>query len=159
VILLFENTVLELILKDKGTVLERVLWLDPSRDTIVMIGLEDDALPVPKSYKDTLGAVETGQAFHRPDPYAKYADPGNEMLEKHSGRRDRAWEVIKDLARNEPAIYQETGGRLVREAAAAQNVPRKEVYKFLKRYWIGRKVRKALLPTRTLQSEGDSEAI
>jgi putative transposase len=144
---LYENSVLGLILEDQSTVVERVLWLDPSSDTIVMIALEDDALPVPKSYKDTVDTLESGRAFRRPDPCAKYADPENEMLEKHSGRRDRAWEVIKDLVKKEPAIYQkETRGRLIREAAAAHNVPRKEVYRFLKRYWVGGKVKNALLP-------------
>lgn len=139
---------------DEAKRMDRVLWSDNSSEQVVIIAITDlvnpKSLPLPswRSGAELIAAIESGQAFRRIiDPLASLANPDPAFVQKHWERMARAWEIIKDMVDLEPEIYlEEHRGPLVLEAATKFKVTRKEVYKFLKRYWRGGKIKYALLP-------------
>lgn len=135
--------------KDKKPLLERILWIDGSGDHVVVIAISDPTpLPVLKSSAELVNAISEEIAFRRRvDPFAFLANLDSAFLSKHQERMDRAWGIIQGIASMEPEIYlEEHRGRLVREASDEFNVAPKEVYKYLRRYWMGGRTRYALLP-------------
>ncbi len=131
--------------------LERVLWMDNAGEQVVVVSVSDaDSLPFPvwKRGSELEAAIAGGQAFRRMvDPFAQLAMPDPAFLHKHKDRMERAWELIRDLVAVEPGIYlEEQRGPLVRKAAERSKVDPKEVYRKLKRFWRGGKIKHALLP-------------
>jgi|GEM_PF-90147 len=130
--------------------MERVLWVCPQRKDVVAISLDEKRKPLPifRLMEDLNDAMEHDLAFRRlVDPYAKYAKPDEDFLEKHKGTRDRSYKIIMDIAKKEPDIYfPETRGRLIREAAEEHDAERCEVYSSLRRFWIRGMMPNAVLP-------------
>ncbi|GFO67770.1 hypothetical protein GMLC_13490 [Geomonas limicola] len=147
--MLAECAVIEWVVEEeKRTYMERILYVDRPAGQLVVIALCDDALPIWKCLEDVADAIAAGRAFRRADPYAWHADPLPEFLEKHAERRDRGWELIKDLVGNEPGIFNpEIRGKLIREAVESLETDRTELYRLLRRYWIRGKIKNALLPS------------
>ncbi|HAZ38153.1 MAG TPA: DNA-binding protein, partial [Clostridiaceae bacterium] len=70
-----------------------------------------------------------------------------DIPEKHKKIRDRAWEVIKDMADKEPDIFQSAfRGKLIKKASEIYGVSESWILEYLKRYWKRGKTRNALLP-------------
>jgi putative transposase len=145
---LVENVVLEWVVEEKEqTFAERVLYVDRPAGQIVVIALFGKSLPIWKCLEDVADAIAVGRAFRRPDPYAHYANPDLEYVTSHADRRDRAWEIIKDLVAQEPDIYRsDQRGCLIKDAEEKFQTHKSEIYRLLKRYWVGGKIKNALLP-------------
>ena len=144
------NSTIEWLGIDENTfVLERVLWLDATGKQVVVMPLfNPKALPLWKDARDIERVMADGEAVKRTvDPYSGLITAEAEILQKHRERRDRAWEMIKDLVEDEPDIYRdERRGRLVAETAERFGVHKGTIYKYLRRYWAGGKTKNALLP-------------
>jgi hypothetical protein len=129
--------------------LERILWIDSIGTQVVVISLSDSKpLPLVKSLDDLTAAISAGSALLRTiDPILHAANHDPEYIRKHRQRMERAWELIADIAGIEPDIYLvEHRGKLIAQAAKQFRVSRKEIYKYLRRYWISGKMRYALVP-------------
>jgi len=144
------NTIIEWLDSSEGTNrLERVLWIDALGKEVVVFALFNPrALPEWKDAAEIEKAFADGIAIKRiSDPYTSLALPDSEILQKHRERRDRAWEIIKDLVVDEPDIYKSEGrGRLLHHTSEQFGVQTKTVYKYLRKYWAGGKTKNALLP-------------
>jgi hypothetical protein len=69
------------------------------------------------------------------DPFVKVIDEG-ELSDKSREMRDKAWEVIKELAVLEPIIFDKKERRkFVLKASSIYNLHEKTVLSYLKRFW------------------------
>ena len=129
--------------------LERVLWFDPCSELVIMIAIDDNsALPVTRTQAEIESAFREERAFRRTvDPYAALADPSPDVPTKHIEIRDRAWEKICQLVVQVPDIYSSDRRRqlILKDPVASKGSP-KDVYKYLRRYWIRGMIKNALLP-------------
>ncbi|KUK54017.1 MAG: Tn7-like transposition protein B [Desulfotomaculum sp. 46_296] len=144
------NTIIEWLEGSEGiNRLERVLWIDAKGKKVVVFALfNPKALPEWKEIAEIEKAFADGAAIKRiSDPYTALALPDSAILQKHRERRDRAWDIIKDLVVDEPGIYKSEGrGNLLHHISGQFGVQAKTVYKYLRKYWAGGKTKNALLP-------------
>ncbi|MEG6512526.1 Mu transposase C-terminal domain-containing protein [Desulforamulus ruminis] len=143
------NSILEWVNSSKEKI-ERVLWIDSKGSELVVISLSNPkALPEWKNLIDIYQAINNGEVIKRiVDPYPILSVPEEEILEKHKDRRDHVWELIKDLVTNEPNIFQRDGrGSHVHQIAKESGIHQQTIYKYLRKYWQGGKIKNALLPT------------
>ncbi len=134
---------------NKKPILDRILWVSPSGEQCVLILIyAETELPYWVPLKDVEDALLDGRALKRTiDPYAWYASPDKDFLQKHAVKRDIAWEIIKSLVTNEPDIYDESKrGLLIKDASLKHNIHKKSIYKYLHKYWTRGKIINALLP-------------
>ena len=179
------NSVIEWLTEPGETAsMERILWLNRQEDIAVVISLPLDSkteesnsgkennkenkkrkksspqpLPIIKSIYEIEIALKDGSAVKRTiDPLEKSI--GN-ISQKNLLLRDQAWEIIKDIVTQEPAIYNEKLRWKLIEELCRKDFPRrkkqsetsttvkvqpKTVYKYLRMYWLGGKIKNALLP-------------
>lgn len=80
------------------------------------------------------------------DPYLTRAEPGA-VPDSHRQLQARAWDIIRALVEQEPAIYQPSlrGGMIVRQAEQ-HGVSYPSIYRYLRRYWERGQQPDALLP-------------
>lgn len=130
---------------------QRVLWLDPGADTLVLIGIEP-ALKQPRTYRYSMikEAVDSGKleiVETRPRPFAlKDLDS---IPPKYVAMRDRAWDIIAPVVddRNIPEIFdEEARGRLIAQRANQLGIPPKSIRRPLYRYWAHGCTKAALIP-------------
>lgn len=142
------NSIIEW-LDGENSRLERILWIDnDGKETVTIELFSHNPLPQWKYIFDIESALEKGEAIKRTvDPFASFSVHDSKVLIKHREHRDRAWDLIKDIVNNEPDIYRSEGrGLLLHEVSQKHNVHVMTVYKNLRKYWIGGKIKNALLP-------------
>ena len=145
------NTIIEWlpVQDDEAPLLERILWIDPTGEHVVLMPLSDtDSLPLWKPVADIEAAIESGSTFIRKiDPFAAKVHPDPAFLAQHRQRMEAAWNIIQDMVKAEPNIYlEDERGALIQEASEQFKTAKKYIYKFLKRYWKSGKTKYALLP-------------
>ncbi|MDD2336635.1 MAG: Mu transposase C-terminal domain-containing protein [Geobacteraceae bacterium] len=143
------NSIIEWIAENDNTLMERVLWVEHSGESIIVISLDDlKALPFFRMKAEIEKGMSEGIAILRPiDPYSILASPAPNFLAKHREERDRAWEIIKVLAMDVPFIYYENyRGPAVRKIAKEKTCSVSTIYKHLRNFWIRGMIRNALLP-------------
>lgn len=132
-----------------STCLERVLWLDSSGGTVIVIPIEDaTALPVVRSRIEIESAFREEFAFRRTvDPHAALAVPSRDIPAKHLEIRDNAWEKICRLIKQEPDIYfGDRRKQLILQDPVASKASPKDIYRYLRRFWMRGMIKNALLP-------------
>jgi putative transposase len=132
---------------------ERVLWIDRPKNMVVLFRLsnnkDDKDLPEIRNLSDVEDALAFSVAIKLPvDKYARVVSPDSELVQKYGVKRDKAWNMIKDIVLDEPDIYDpKLRGILISELL---NKQRKEgkvtVYRYLRKYWRHGKTPNALLP-------------
>lgn len=144
------NMLIEWISAESDPHVERVLWLDPGGQQVVMIDIFDsNALPVLWERSAVLAAVAAHEArILTADPYAAWQQPEEDIPDQHRLLRDKAWQAIAPLVEDlgEPVFFPQKRGRLVAEAAERAQCTKKTIYKWLRRYWQGGQTKNALLP-------------
>lgn len=128
---------------------ERVLWVDNSRDKLILINIENSrALPYERTISDINTLHSSGSIsileFYKNSRSILSEDviPRNSKL-----KRDLAWNYIKDLIILEPGIYiPSIRSKLIKEICAQRGITNKSLYKYLRRYWQYGKIKNALLP-------------
>jgi putative transposase len=147
-IILSVNTILEWVNIEGETKYERILWIDLSTDQLVSIYLPAKKLPEWKILSEYEDALENGELIKLSiDPFVKLNSLSEDIPLKHLTLRDRAWEVIGDIVFIEPDIYiSDKRGQLIQQVINKYGVRKKAIFKYLKRYWIGGKIKNALLP-------------
>ena len=145
------NSIIEWFMEtqDSKPYLERVLWIDRFNEHVVVLSISSPtSLPILKTIAEINAAISSGSCFQRPiDPFAHLSNPSQAFLEKHRDKMDRAWEIINEIVIQEPEIYlREHRGKLIRFASMKSKANPREIYKYLRRYWLGGKTKYALLP-------------
>jgi hypothetical protein len=125
----------------------RILWIDAAGEIAYTFKLKTPgALPQPARVGMLAADVRAGRArLLLVDPCAvrrAHAAPP-----KHLQIQARAWDIVRPLVAEQPAIYR-TGDRilLLAAAAAAHGVSRPTVMRYLRRYWERGQNAEALLP-------------
>ncbi|MYL34959.1 DDE-type integrase/transposase/recombinase [Pontibacillus yanchengensis] len=147
---IFINSIIEWLDQDQNRItIERVLWISPELNNVIVIKIDKGQdLPFSRSYSEILYALNTLKARKlKVDPNNMLMEVNKEYIEIHKDKRDKAWSVIKDIVTIEPNIYlRDERGELIRECIKNHGVTKKYLYKMLKRYWVGGKVKNALMP-------------
>ncbi|MFA1711485.1 transposase family protein [Peribacillus frigoritolerans] len=148
--MLANNMVIQWESESENSKFERVLWIDSSKNYVVLFKLEPDIkdknFPYIKELSSLEEAITLNLASKRSnDPYAKIVDEN--YLDKYGKDKEKAWKIIKDLVEDEPDIYDsKLRGKLVEEAVEKYSTTKKTIYKYLKKYWRYGKTPNALLP-------------
>ncbi|MBO8156965.1 MAG: hypothetical protein H0Z32_10995 [Bacillaceae bacterium] len=85
----------------------RVLWIDPGNVICYLIDIDREnnkALPFKRKVSDVIDDLIQEELIKiKEDPYSSI---GTQMDEKDIRIRENAWNVIKDMVQDEPAIYE-----------------------------------------------------
>ena len=125
----------------------RVLWFSPKADTVFVIELTDNNMPVRLSFAELQIQLQNGEVqICVDDPYLNKA--GEHLIsDKDKSQRESAWSVIKPLVEDEPDIYDRfLRGKMVLEICKDSGISKMSVYRYLKKYWLRGKNKNALLP-------------
>jgi putative transposase len=147
---LSENTVLQwFVLDSELPKVERILWTNPIKNIVITILLENDkALPDIKALDEVELALQTGNCKVI-DWHDINLPTGNDdqFDEKSLEIRNKAWEAIQEAVREEPDCYDsKLRGVMVKEIIDKTGLHKSTIYRYLRRYWQGAKVKNALLP-------------
>ncbi|MBD7965945.1 Mu transposase C-terminal domain-containing protein [Fictibacillus norfolkensis] len=149
--IIYQNSIIELLDSDlKTEKIIRVLWISPNQEDIYVVDISDYkkmTFPFPLKYTELLTDLEDDRAqVVQVDPDLRLVSPDPAYLEKYKKDRDNNWNIIKDIVCQEPEIYISIyRGTLVEETKEKTGKSKKEIYKFLKKYWFYGKTINALL--------------
>jgi len=122
--------------EDDGRI-ERVLWLHPGGEGMFTIDIfEAKALPMFRNAA-SIEAHERSGTLHvlDKDPWFRAVDEVS-LPQKQKNIRDRAWQIIRPIIFDQPAVFDaESRGALVRRAMAENSVTNQTIYRMLRRYW------------------------
>lgn len=130
-------------------VLERILWIDPNNNELVVININSShALPEIKKFDIILSLVNDGVVkvleFYRKEKFT--VDESN-IPEKWRILRDKAWSIIEEIVKKEPDVYyQNSRAQLISQALSKYKTTKPSIYKYLRRYWQDGKTKACLLP-------------
>lgn len=124
----------------------RVLWTDGISKTYWICLGENGNIPKPVKLEELLDGTRKGLFEFAVDtwmPAVFLKDPSP----KDIARRNRSWEIVKDIVSKEPDIY-DPGTRipLLQEASVLHGIHVNNIYKLLGRYWKRGKIPDAFLP-------------
>lgn len=129
---------------------ERILWIEGDSGVGYTIRLFTNKLIITKRKVDDLfrDKFEGNISILCEDPVLNLV-PEKFTIEKHNSMMDRAYEIVKFIAgtENEPACYYGKNRRkLVIQASQKFNISEKVIYKYLRLYWQGGKIKSVLYP-------------
>jgi putative transposase len=144
-----KTLVVNIVIQRENGQFERVLWVDPTGNEIVLIDIQErTALPVfyPRATIEATLERNTLQVVDQA-PVLRLFPPEEDIPEQHRQRRDETWAVIQPLVEMVPDIFMpQQRGPLVTAAVAQSGRTKKTIYGYLRRYWQGGQTRNALLP-------------
>jgi mRNA-degrading endonuclease HigB of HigAB toxin-antitoxin module len=124
----------------------RVLWISKEHDIAYVFELAGDGMPIAMSLKNVEQQLSDGVMIRQEEDKYWQTVPEHEISEKDKAIRDSIWSIMEKLVLQEPAIYErKQRGQLITEAETT-GVPRKSLYRHLKRYWQRGKNKNAFLP-------------
>ncbi|WP_200906386.1 hypothetical protein [Limnoraphis robusta] len=137
------------------SLIERVVWIDEGYIIAFVVDIyATKGFPHSRSINDLKEALRHQEASKlEVDPWAR-AIQEDSLSAREKELRDNAWEIISSLVVQEPDIYyRHHRGKLIKQAIAqyqlhhgGDQLAEKVVYKHLRRFWQGGKVKNALLP-------------
>ncbi|QHE59784.1 DDE-type integrase/transposase/recombinase [Rossellomorea vietnamensis] len=148
---IFENTIIEWFDDNYNTRdLERILWISADKKNVVLvkIDLDKEEMPFYRSYEEIEEALtqKVARKYQR-EPFITVLHPDEKYLEKHGEKRDKYWNLLKDVLEMEPDIYiPDKRGQLVNVISEQSGVNRKYIYKEMKKYWKYGKTPNAFMP-------------
>ncbi len=126
----------------------RVLWIDPARTVAYLFDVAGNGCDVETARMHVLEAdLQAGRAQRlAEDPYLVVADQ-DAIKPGHLALRERAWQIVEELTRDEPAIYEpRRRGQLIADYTERHGVSHPTIYRYLRRYWQRGQTPNALLP-------------
>ncbi|MED4755002.1 Mu transposase C-terminal domain-containing protein [Brevibacillus choshinensis] len=147
--MIFENMVLEWYSEGYDTrYIERIIWLSPNRELVFSIDMNNEkALPIMKTYTECLAGLDAKLCKQIDWINDNVPVTEDSLEEEHVQLREKAWEAIKDIVMVEPDCFNSKfRGVLVREAQSKTGLHKSTIYRYLRRYWQGGKIKNALLP-------------
>ena len=148
--MLYVNDLIEWIDDVKETKVERIIWVDKNYVIAFVFDINTNkGVPCAKRISEIEEAIVEGVALKlKSDPWLKIVKENN-LSDKEIEIRDRTWNIIADLVKQEPEIYdRKLRGSLVVEAItqSQEKVAKKTVYSYLRKYWQRGKTKNSLLP-------------
>ncbi|QQE78397.1 Mu transposase C-terminal domain-containing protein [Alicyclobacillus sp. SO9] len=145
---LVSGMVLDWTTSDDDIRLTRILWVNPRQNSLVVFDMkEPNAKPEFVRISDLTALLEAGQVKVTKFVSEKSLAQENLIKDTYRRRRERAWDVIKDMVKEEPAIYDEhSRWAMIQECKQRTGVSHQQIYKWLRRYWHDGKIVNALLP-------------
>lgn len=139
--MLLQNSLIKFV--DSTT--ERVLFIE--QGDCYMIDVFSNKMPVRRTVEEIEALVLDGKAvLLEEDPYSKLVLESELSVAERNGR-DVAWSTIKEIVGNEPAIYYSKDRRkMIEEQSAKHEIHPNTINRYLKRFWVGGKVKNALIP-------------
>lgn len=146
---ILENQVIEWISSETDDrAVERILWISQANDVVFSIALEDDkAFPVMKTYTEIIAGIEANLC--KPIDWINSNIPllEHSIDHDHLLLRDKAWDAIRDIVSDEPDCFDKKWrGIRVREVQEKTGLHKSTIYRYLRRFWQGGKLKNALLP-------------
>ncbi|MFA9458818.1 Mu transposase C-terminal domain-containing protein [Halalkalibacter sp. AB-rgal2] len=125
----------------------RILWVDEGNIIAYLIDIEDTkALPFKRTISEIKDEVIQELLIKiRKEPFA-FPDI-DEVSEKYLLLRNQSWEVIEEMIKDEPAIFEKKPrSNHINKAIKVHGVTYPAVRKYLRKYWQRGKTINALLP-------------
>jgi putative transposase len=147
--ILYENMVVEWSLQDSDLrQVERILWIAPDKEYLYCIAMDDDkAFPVMKAYSEYAVGIESKlcKQVEWINDNVPMIDTG--IAPEHLELREKSWDAIKDIVLDEPNCYDKRyRGAQIREVQERTLIHKSTIYRYLRRYWQGGKMKNTLLP-------------
>jgi putative transposase len=151
--LFVENQIIEFFDDERNSIkIERILWISPNKKQVVTINLDkQSSLPEWTTYQSIEQSLLDNRArIFEVDPYSS-AIGLQEPSESNVKVRDKAWDLIHEFVLDEPDIYDSRlRGVLINDYIDRMNkksikIHKTQIYRKLRRYWMGGKSRMALL--------------
>jgi len=142
------NSVIKYVSVNESAKLEVILWMDNESDTIVTYEINNkNSLPIIKKRTEIEMLLDSLDITIIPNPFFKHIDE-TKISDKYRLIRDNRWNLIKDIACDEPAIYiKSKRNKLIKSIMKISGLNHhKNLYKYLRQYWINGKTPNALLP-------------
>lgn len=142
------NSVIKHVSINESAKLEVILWVDNESDTIVTYDVSNkNSLPIIKRRTDIEMLLDSLDVTIIPNPFFKHVDE-TKISEKYKLIRDTRWNLIKDIVCDEPDIYiKSKRNKLIKSIMEKNGLNHhKNLYKYLRQYWINGKTCNALLP-------------
>lgn len=142
------NQVLEWLIEGKKEIYRRVLYVNRPQNVAVVIDLNSD-IAWPFSLElDELEALMKDEIVHEMKYFnARQLIPEEKLSPVNKRKRDKAWEMISELVRDEPEIYfPEFRGSAVKDMTKKHNCSHNTINRYLRRFWQNGKTPNALLP-------------
>lgn len=125
----------------------RILWLDKKIDLVYLINVNEKYMPIAMSFSNLNNGIEEGSVFFEEDDIWISISNDEDISLLNKEYRDKAWNTIVDLIREEPYIYESTSRRkLILKVSKEKEISESSIKRYLKRYWCRGKIKNALLP-------------
>ncbi|MCY9661297.1 DDE-type integrase/transposase/recombinase [Paenibacillus chondroitinus] len=148
--LLSENTILQWSSYDSDVPkIERILWTNPLKNAVITILLENEkALPDIQALDEVIMALKTGNCKVIDWQDTNISTGTDDQYEqKQLDIRNKAWEAIQSIVQDEPDCYDSRlRGVMIQESIKQTSLHKSTIYRYLRRYWQGGKVKNTLLP-------------
>lgn len=142
------NSVIKYVSINESAKLEVILWIDNESDTIVTYDISNkNSLPIIKKRTEIEMLLDSLDITIIPNPFFKHIDEAK-ISKKYKLIRDSRWNLIKDIVCKEPDIYiKSKRNKLIKSIMEKNGLNHhKNLYKYLRQYWINGKTCNALLP-------------
>lgn len=115
----------------------RLLWIDEGNIIAYLIDIKSEkAIPFNMSIKEIIQGLNEGTYIKLEGVNSNLAFINIDISEKMLTHRDKAWGIIKNLIKDEPAIYiNRERGPLIKKLVEDNICSNKTAYKYLRRYW------------------------
>jgi hypothetical protein len=129
---------------------ERILWIDKKYQYCYTIKLFTSKIEIRnRNINDIEIEIESAiTTISEEDPLFRIIEAG-ELSEKNKQLMNNAYEIVRYIApiENEPqCFYGKNRSNLILQAIDKFNISDKTIYKYLRKYWQGGKIKNALLP-------------
>ena len=135
--------------EEKTPRFQRLLWVAPDGEHLVMIEVTSNNLPFFTTRDALLHDLDAGVLILQPrDPFAPPPVREEELTERERDIRDRRWQLIEPLVTDAKRciFYPDHRGALIAEASEVGGTSRAKIHKYVRVYWCGGQVLNALLP-------------
>lgn len=126
---------------------ERILWVDTQLDEVYVTNINLDKFPYKRRGGDITEGINNGYVFiDVNDKYKRFAND-DELTSAEKKIRDDAWNIIKDIVKLEPQIFEKRyRTSIIKKLAATNNIHENNIKRYLRRYWQRGMTKNALLP-------------
>ncbi len=133
--------------KDSSDITDRVIWFDRSIDEVYVININSNKFPERKNISDINECILNGTAIViKNDTLLRFVDE-NELSASEKQYRDKAWEIICSIVKQEPEIFiPEYRRKVVLKASKHYKISESTINRYLKRYWVLGKNKNSLVP-------------
>lgn len=138
----------ELIEDIVSEIVYRILWIDEGNMIAYVIEINcEKALPILFKIKDISQGIIDNTYIKVSNDKTDITLLNDNIPEKMLLHRDKAWNIIRKLVQDEPAIYQEKQrGQYIKELVEDKICTKMTAYKYLRRYWQKGKTINSLIP-------------